>query len=421
MRFDMISPKQAEIFKFMVEPYDALMCDGAVRSGKTIMMIIAFVDWAMTQFDGCNFGVCGKTVRSAERNVISPFTPVPSIRKKYNITYSRTLSLMTVQWGRKINYFYVFGGKDESSYTLIQGITLSGVLFDEVALMPKSFVEQAIARTLSVDSAKLWFNCNPENPAHWFYKEWIQQPGKHNAKHLHFLMEDNPVLSSKALKKAKESFEGVFYQRYVLGLWVAAEGIIYRQFVDNPNRYILKDLSGHIPQFATIGVDFGGNGSAHTFICTGFVHGYHEMVVLEEYYRKEIISPDQLEADFVEFVQMCKSKYTIQDGYCDSAEQTLIQGLRNALARSRTPLNVMNAEKKPINDRIRALCRLMGAGRFFVMQHCTHLIEALSTAVWDPKHVTEDVRLDNGTINIDSLDALEYSYERRIRELINAR
>lgn len=352
----------------------------------------------------------GNTRGTFERNILDPMRELwPSLVG--TIGADNTVKI----FGKKC---YVLGADNKKHVARIQGATIEYAYGDEVTTWSKEVFEMLKSR-LRCQHSHFDGTCNPDSPKHWF-KAFLDS----NADIFQqaYNIDDNPFLPADAVEQLKREYFGtVYYQRFILGLWYAADGVVYRQFADEPSKYILKDLSGHIPQFATIGVDFGGNGSAHTFICTGFVHGYHEMVVLEEYYRKEIISPAQLETDFVEFVQMCKSKYTIQDGYCDSAEQTLIQGLRNALARSRTPLNVMNAEKKPINDRIRALCRLMGAGRFFVMQHCTHLIEALSTAVWDPKHVTEDVRLDNGTINIDSLDALEYSYERRIRELINAR
>lgn len=352
----------------------------------------------------------GNTRGTFERNILDPMRELwPNLVG--TIGADNTVKI----FGKKC---YVLGADNKKHVARIQGATIEYAYGDEVTTWSKEVFEMLKSR-LRCQHSHFDGTCNPDSPKHWF-KAFLDS----NADIFQqaYNIDDNPFLPADAVEQLKREYFGtVYYQRFILGLWYAADGVVYRQFADDPSKYILNDLSGHIPQFATIGVDFGGNGSAHTFICTGFVHGYHEMVVLEEYYRKEIISPAQLEADFVEFVQMCKSKYTIQDASCDSAEQTLIQGLRNALARSRTPLNVMNAEKKPINDRIRALCRLMGAGRFFVMQHCTHLIEALSTAVWDPKHVTEDVRLDNGTINIDSLDALEYSYERRIRELINAR
>lgn len=402
---------------FAGEGYDALICDGAVRSGKTSMMMVAFIEWAMNSFEGMNFGVCGKTVRSAERNIIMPLLQTSSMRKKYSIVYTRSVSLMTVARGGKTNHFYIFGGKDESSYMLIQGITLAGVLFDEVALMPQSFVEQAITRTLSIEDAKLWFNCNPESPRHWFYQEWILKASEHNAKHLHFLMDDNPGLSPKALERAKASFSGVFYDRYILGKWVVAEGAIYRIFADKPEAFLI-DTSPEIA-FSTIGVDFGGNQSGHAFQCTGFQPNLRGIVTLDEYYTKDEIAPDELERRFVAFVKrQISAGHNVTEIYADSAEQVLIRGLRNALMAAGIGIPIRNAIKGPIVDRIRLYTMLMGAGRYKVIRQCTHTTEAFATALWDPKE-QDDTRLDDGSTNIDTLDAAEYSVEKYQKQLID--
>lgn len=241
MRFDRLSPKQAEIFTFPHEGYDALICDGAVRTGKTMMMVNSFLLWAMGEFNGQAFAICGKTVASAERNIITPLLSLKSVTSHFTISYTRATRLMTVRRKDRINYFYVFGGKDESSYTLIQGITLAGVLLDEVALMPRSFVEQAITRTITVENRRLWFNCNPESPNHWFYKEWICRHEAHNAKYLHFLLEDNPGFTPKALEKAKSGFVGTFYDRYIMGRWVVAEGAVYPHFDPKKHTFQPRD------------------------------------------------------------------------------------------------------------------------------------------------------------------------------------
>ncbi|MDO4156253.1 MAG: PBSX family phage terminase large subunit, partial [Oscillospiraceae bacterium] len=214
----------------MYQDKKAIICDGSVRSGKTVSMIIGFVHWAMRFFDGKNFGICGKTVSSTERNIITPLLSMVDITDYYDVTYRRGDSLLTIRDGEKVNRFYVFGGKDESSYTLIQGITLSGVLFDEVALMPQSFVDQAVARTLSEPDARYWFNCNPESSEHWFYKEWICNTRQKKAIHLHFTMHDNPILSPAQIADAEALYSGVFYDRYIRGMWCVAEGLIYPQF-----------------------------------------------------------------------------------------------------------------------------------------------------------------------------------------------
>lgn len=222
----MISPKQAKILSFPYSKYDALICDGAVRSGKTSIMMWAFVRWAMENFSGQRFGVCGRTVDSCTKNIIVPFTAMSLAKESYIIRWRRGDKVMEVRRGAVTNYFEVFGGKDESSYTLIQGRTLAGVLLDEVVLMPRSFVEQALTRC-SVDGAKLWFSCNPGSPQHWFYLEWIKRHKERNALYLHFEMTDNPGLSEKTLERYQNMFTGVFYGRYIRGLWVLAEGLVY--------------------------------------------------------------------------------------------------------------------------------------------------------------------------------------------------
>ena len=221
--------KWAHLTKF--QNRKAIICDGSVRSGKTVSMILGFVHWAMRFFDGKNFGICGKTISSTERNIILPLLNMPDITDYYSLQYIRGENKrIIIRSGSHTNTFFIFGGKDESSYTLVQGITLSGVLFDEVALMPKSFVDQAVARTLSEPEARYWFNCNPESAEHWFYKEWICNTRQKKALHLHFTMQDNPILSPEQITDAERLYTGVFYNRYIKGLWCVAEGLIYPMF-----------------------------------------------------------------------------------------------------------------------------------------------------------------------------------------------
>ena len=230
-----LSPKQKLVLKWAhltkFKNRKAIICDGSVRSGKTVSMILGFVHWAMRFFDGKNFGICGKTISSTERNIILPLLNMPDITDYYSLQYIRGENKrIIIRSGSHTNTFFIFGGKDESSYTLVQGITLSGVLFDEVALMPKSFVDQAVARTLSEPEARYWFNCNPESAEHWFYKEWICNTHQKKALHLHFTMQDNPILSPEQIADAERLYTGVFYNRYIKGLWCVAEGLIYPMF-----------------------------------------------------------------------------------------------------------------------------------------------------------------------------------------------
>lgn len=221
------------------EKFDAIICDGSIRSGKTMSMSISFVLWAFYRFNNSSFAMCGKTIRSLRRNVVTPILPTLA---KLGFLCKQKLSenLLEIEYQGRTNRFYLFGGKDESSASLIQGMTLSGVMFDEVALMPRSFVEQALARC-SERHSKYWFNCNPEHPQHWFYKEWILKRNERNVFYLHFTMSDNPSLSTKVKERYKRLYTGSFYQRFIEGRWVAVEGLIYpymtedKSFCDVPN------------------------------------------------------------------------------------------------------------------------------------------------------------------------------------------
>ena len=265
----MISHKQMGILAFPHTSYDAIIADGAVRSGKTSIMTWAFVGWAMDNFSGQRFGICAKTVGSAEKNIIVPFLSMTRTRKRYAARYRRADKVMEVTRGGKTNVFEVFGGKDESSYALIQGRTLAGVLLDEVVLMPQSFVNQALARC-SVDGARLWFSCNPGDPSHWFYQSWILRADEHNALYLRFAMTDNPSLSEKTLERYRSMYPpGVFYDRYVLGKWVQAEGLIYPMWADalidapppgQARRHVLSLDYGTMNAFAALDCAERGDG-----------------------------------------------------------------------------------------------------------------------------------------------------------------
>lgn len=214
-----------------VNDYDGIIADGAIRSGKTISMSLSFVLWAMTRFNGQQFGLCGKTIGSFRRNVLTPLKLMLNGRG-YAVEDKRSDSLLIVRKGNVTNHFYVFGGRDERSQDVVQGITLAGVLLDEVALMPESFVNQVTGRC-SVEGSTMWFNCNPEGPLHWFKSDWIDEAEDKNLLYLHFTMDDNNSLSEKVKDRYKRMYSGVWYERYVLGLWKLAEGIIYPMFGDN--------------------------------------------------------------------------------------------------------------------------------------------------------------------------------------------
>ncbi|MBQ8515123.1 MAG: PBSX family phage terminase large subunit [Ruminococcus sp.] len=233
MRFKPFSRKQRLALEWWALPetssYDAVICDGAVRSGKTLCMSLGFVLWAAASFDGTSFAVCGKTITSLRRNVITPLLQtLRSLGFSCEEKTSRNYADISLD-GVGCNRFYFFGGKDEGSAALIQGMTLGGVLLDEVALMPRSFVEQAIARC-SLPGSRLWFNCNPEHPGHWFYREWICRRQEKNALYLHFTMKDNPSLTENIRRRYERLYSGAFYERFVLGKWTQTGGLVYPMF-----------------------------------------------------------------------------------------------------------------------------------------------------------------------------------------------
>ena len=256
VKFKQFSKKQLQVLTWWANPvisqkYNAVIADGSIRSGKTMSMSLSFVLWAMSNFNECNFAICGKTVGSCRRNVITPL--IGMIRQRYRIKDKRSDNVITIESGNIKNSFYIFGGKDESSQDLIQGITLAGVLLDEVALMPQSFVNQATGRC-SVEGARFWFNCNPDTPYHWFYQNWIKKADEKNALHLRFTMDDNLTLSEETKKRYQSMYSGTFYERYILGLWVAAEGLIYPMF--SKALHVVQAEPRHYSKYY-VSVDYG--------------------------------------------------------------------------------------------------------------------------------------------------------------------
>lgn len=208
--------------------FEAIICDGAVRSGKTLCMGLSFFLWASACFSGARFGLCGKTIASLRRNVVTELLPkLQAIG--FSVRERRTENLLQVSYRGTRTSSTSSAGGTRAPPPSFRASRLAGVLLDEVALMPRSFVEQACARC-SVTGSRLWFNCNPEGPYHWFYTEWIGHAAERNCLYLHFTMEDNPALSPDIRSRYARLYSGVFYRRFVLGQWVAAEGRVYDFF-----------------------------------------------------------------------------------------------------------------------------------------------------------------------------------------------
>lgn len=421
----MISEKQKKIMAFPYSTYETIICDGAVRSGKTSIMAVSFIRWAMENFSGQRFGLCGKTVDACFKNLVTPLISMSYIKKNYTIRVRRSEKIVEVRRGTRVNWFEVFGGKDEGSASLIQGRTLAGVLLDEVVLMPESFVNQALARC-SVEGAKIWFSCNPGNPAHWFKQEWIDKREEHNSLYLHFEMTDNPSLSEKTLERYKSYYPpGVFYDRYIRGLWVAAEGLVYPYFANNTDEFLIDNpldwARENNKRFYKImlGVDFGGTKSHTAFKAVGITNDWYVVVLDEEHIDSVELDPDKLQRRFCAFVERVQSLYGRSQTRADNEESVLIRGLQNAVKKAGLDTVVLNCIKMPINDRIKLTTMLMAQGSLKINRKCEHMIDAFQTAIYDPDRF-DDVRLDDGTSDIDSLDAYEYAIEPWYQNLIKA-
>lgn len=255
--FKPFSKKQKQVLTWWcdsspVKDKDGIIADGAIRSGKTLCMSLSYVLWAMATFNQQNFGMAGKTIGSFRRNVLF-WLKLMLKSRGYSVVDHRSDNLIVVSKGDTQNFFYIFGGKDERSQDLIQGITLAGMFFDEVALMPESFVNQATGRC-SVTGSKFWFNCNPNSPRHWFKVNWIDKCDEKHIIYLHFTMDDNLSLSEQIKERYRSMYVGVFFKRYILGLWCVAEGLVYSMF-DEEKHVSDEHMSGALEYIVSI--DYG--------------------------------------------------------------------------------------------------------------------------------------------------------------------
>lgn len=387
--------KWAHLTKFKNQK--AIICDGSVRSGKTVSMILGFVHWAMRFFDGKNFGICGKTISSTERNIILPLLNMPDITDYYSLQYIRVENKrIIIRSGSHTNTFFIFGGKDESSYTLVQGITLSGVLFDEVALMPKSFVDQAVARTLSEPEARYWFNCNPESAEHWFYKEWICNTRQKKALHLHFTMQDNPILSPEQIADAERLYTGVFYNRYIKGLWCVAEGLIYPMFDKAVHVKSLPHPQGEW----YVSVDYGTlNAFSAGLWCYDGTTAYR---VAEYYYSGREQKRQRTNTQYLQSIQQLTAGKSISAVIVDPSAASFIAELRQAGF-------LVRKGKNDVVEGIRRTAAALEQGKLLFSPDCKNSFREFALYRWDESssqdrpikendHAMDDIRYFVSTI-----------------------
>ena len=385
------------------------LLEGSVRSGKTWISLVLWAFWVATMPESGVYLMVAKTLTSLRRNCLDL---LQSLVGEEHFSYSLSKKEGRL-FGRLV---YLEGVSDARAQAKIRGMTLTGAYCDEVTLFTEDFFVMLLSR-LSTPGAKLIGTTNPDSPSHWLMTKYLRRGDQLDLLDMKFTIEDNMFLGREYVEALKKEYTGVFYDRFILGLWKAAEGVIYTEFADCPQRFILEEFPTEKIVLASIGVDFGGNKSAHAFVCTGFTRGFGELVTLEEFYLRERISPAALEEYFTDFARMCKKRYPVYEAYCDSAETTLIQGLTAAAVSAGLGLDVRPAGKGRITDRIRFYNAMMGHGRYKILRRCAHAIEALQTAVWDQKS-GRDQRLDDGSLNVDSLDAMEYSSEPYMADMM---
>ncbi len=349
--------------------YDAIICDGAVRSGKTLAIGIGFFLWAMRCFEERQFALCGKTVIALRRNVLRELLPWLS-GLGFSCEERRSENLLVVRRGGRENRFYLFGGRDEGSAALIQGVTLAGVLFDEAALMPRSFVEQASARC-SVPGSRLWFSCNPEGPQHWFYREWVLHAEERRALYLHFTMADNPSLSPRVRARYERMYSGTFYRRFVLGEWTAAKGLIYDFFT--PEEYC-RGVPERPWERVRISVDYG------TVNPTSFgLWALKEGVwyrVKEYYYDSRREGRQKTDAEYVDDLKTFAAGETVEKVIIDPSAASFIESVRRA------GFPVCRADNNVL-DGLRVTANLLKQGKIVICEGCESCLAEIALYCWE--------------------------------------
>lgn len=374
---------------------DAVIADGSVRSGKTMSMSVGFLTWACTCFEGMSFAICGKTIESLRRNVVLHLRDW--LPDEYEIVERRSENALLVTYANHTNRFHLFGGRDESSYMLIQGMTLAGVLFDEVALQPRSFVEQALARC-SVEGSRFWFNCNPASPEHWFYKEWVLRTDEKNALHLHFTMADNLSLSDKIRKRYESMYSGVFYDRYIRGLWVLAEGLVYPHA---PSGAYYAEPPAACDRFF-VSLDYGTQNATAMLLWGRSLTGV--WYVIDEYYHSGRETQQQ-KTDEEYYSALCElvGERHIECVIVDPSAASFI-----ACVRAHHKFNVRKA-KNDVLKGIQDVATALEGGKVRVCADaCPNLTREFGLYVWSDKAGADDKPVKE---NDHAMDALRYGVE----------
>ena len=401
---------------------------GATRSGKTYIDFLYVIPARTRELSGKDglYVIMGVSTQTIERNVLAP------MRKKWG---SKLVGHIVMGKGEVKLFnetYYVVGHEKSNAINRIQGSSIKYLYIDEIVRMNQSAFEMVKSR-LDHDYSKCDATGNPEQPTHYI-KKFIDEQLEHgDLYYQHYTIDDNPALPIKFVERLKREYAGtVYYNRYILGQWAIAEGSIYpmlkEHHVIDLKDWNAKDSIGNYTHpirrlngYVNIGVDFGGNKSAHAFSCTWISMNMNYIVTVKDKRITRELNPTELEKEFVNFVQeVLDDGYRLNNIRADSAEQVLIRGLIKALHDAKIFYKVKNALKTSVNGRIRTYQRLINTDRYFILSNCKDTLEAFTNAVWSNKPDSDgkDVRLDDGTTNIDSLDAQEYSTEEEHAKLI---
>ncbi len=379
--FQPFSTKQRKVLNWwcstsLVKDSDGIIADGAIRSGKTVSMSLSFVLWAMSSFNGQSFAMCGKTIGSFRRNVLF-WLKLMLKSRGYHVEDHRADNLVVITLGRTENFFYIFGGKDERSQDLIQGLTLAGVFFDEVVLMPESFVNQATGRC-SVDGSKYWFNCNPDGPYHWFKAEWIDKRKDKHLLYLHFTMNDNMSLSEQIKERYRNMYTGVFYKRYIEGVWCMAEGIIYDMFdeqrhVVKPEEFSQLLIDGN----RYVSIDYGTQNATAFLLWNKGIDGVW-YCTREYYYSGRDEGKQKTDSEYSDDLRKWLDGTKIKALIVDPAAASFIAELKK---RGYPVLKARN----DVEDGIRMVGTMLNQDKIKFSKDCINTQKEFASYVWDEK------------------------------------
>lgn len=388
-----LSEKQLAIHAFPYSKYKHLICDGSVRSGKSINMIVSFITWAMREFNHQNFIILGFTIGSVLRNVVDPLLAMAYMKRRYKMQYSSSRSVLIVEKDGKRNQFMIFGADSKRAFEKIQGLTAAGCLIDEVAICDQQAVNMALSRC-SVTGSRYWFNCNPDNPNHWFYKDWILNAESHSALHLHFTMDDNPSLSDEVKERYNLQFHGVFHDRYVKGLWVVAEGLVY-QF-DNQDEYTCTEKEAEGAGEWYISIDYG---ITNPFAALLWRVTKRNAYIVDEYYfaSKE---QNRRKTDSEHYLSVEK----LAEGH--NIEAIIIDPSANSFKEEiwrKGKFDVQDADNSVLEG-IQVTDQMLHDGSVKISEKCENTIAEMGLYRWDDSKLKDEVIKEND----HAMDAMRY-------------